>query len=90
MTPDQLVQQFAWLLPLIAVWDITWKGFALWKAAHRNRVAWFVALLLLNTIGIFPIIYIFVIDKYLSRKQQKTEEHTSGNTPISPPPTKQK
>lgn len=47
----------AWLLPLVA-WELTWKGFALWRAARRGEQVWFIAILILNTLGILPIIYL--------------------------------
>lgn len=46
------------LLGVIAVWDLTWKGFALWRAAHNDQQGWFIALIVLNTVGILPIIYL--------------------------------
>lgn len=56
-----------WLIP-IAIWETIWKGIALWKAAGKGRMYWFIALLVLNTAGILPIIYIFLIDKYSKQK----------------------
>jgi len=46
-----------WLLPLVA-WELIWKGLALWRAARRGENAWFIAILVLNTLGILPIIYL--------------------------------
>lgn len=46
-----------WLIPLI-VWELVWKGIALWKSARNSQSNWFVALLVLNTAGILPIIYL--------------------------------
>ena len=48
---------------LIVAWSLFWKGFALWYAAKRGEQWWFIALLLINTVGIFEIIYIFFIAK---------------------------
>ncbi|MCX6720472.1 MAG: DUF5652 family protein [Candidatus Staskawiczbacteria bacterium] len=51
-----------WLAVLfvaIAVWVIIWKGIALWKAARNNSTPWFIVLLIVNTLGILEIIYIF-------------------------------
>ncbi|MBI4948156.1 hypothetical protein HY844_01175 [Candidatus Berkelbacteria bacterium] len=48
---------------LIAIWELAWKGYALWRAGRKNDVAWFVTLLILNTVGILPILYIFVFSK---------------------------
>ncbi|MEX2012502.1 MAG: DUF5652 family protein [Patescibacteria group bacterium] len=57
---------FTLLLPFIlimAFWEIAWKGWAMWKAAENKDTGWFVALLLLNTFGILPILYIYVFSK---------------------------
>ena len=51
------------LLVVIAIWSIIWKGFALWKSARRGENIWFVALLIVNTIGILEILYLFVFSK---------------------------
>ncbi len=45
-------------LPLIILWSIIIKGCALWHAARGGQVAWFVALLVVNTLGILEIIYL--------------------------------
>ena len=55
-------------LLVIIVWTVSWKGVALWKAARRNEKYWFIALLVLNTLAILEIIYIFV----LSKREKKT------------------
>ncbi len=50
------------MLPLL-VWSLAWKGVALWKAAREGSRGWFVALLLINTLGILDILYIYVFSK---------------------------
>ena len=45
---------------ILVIWDIVWKGFALWKAARNNHVIWFVCIMILNTVGILPIVYILL------------------------------
>lgn len=37
---------------------MTIKGFALWNAAHRKELLWFILLLVLNTFGILDLIYL--------------------------------
>jgi hypothetical protein len=49
------------LIIVLGVWSLIWKGIALWKAARRDRVWWYVAMLVLNTVGILPIIYIYAV-----------------------------
>jgi methionyl-tRNA synthetase len=51
-----------WLIPL-AIWDMIWKGIALWKAGKNSQLNWFIAIFILNTAGILPIIYIKFFQK---------------------------
>ena len=44
---------------ILMVWALFWKAFALWKAARRGDSIWFVVLLLLNTVGIVEILYLY-------------------------------
>ena len=54
-----------WLIVLVTLWSITWKGVALWKAAQLSHKRWFIVILLVNTLGILDIIYIrFIARKY--------------------------
>jgi hypothetical protein len=46
---------------IVVAWSLVWKGVALWKAARRDQLAWFIVLLVVNTVGILEIIYIFAI-----------------------------
>jgi methionyl-tRNA synthetase len=48
---------------LVVLWTLPWKGVALWKAARRGSKPWFVTLLVLNTLAILEILYIFVFSK---------------------------
>lgn len=52
----------AWLIPL-ALWELIWKAIALWKCGRNNQLKWFVAILLLNTVGILPIAYLKFFQK---------------------------
>ena len=54
------------VLAILGVWSIVWKGLALWKAARRGENVWFIVLLIVNTVGILEILYVFVF----SRKQK--------------------
>ncbi|MFH1310776.1 MAG: DUF5652 family protein [Nanoarchaeota archaeon] len=60
-----------WLLLVIIVWSLVWKAVALFKSARNNHIAWFVIFLLINTIGILEIIYIFVFSKMKFTKTRK-------------------
>ena len=43
----------------LLVWSIAWKGLALWNAAKNSQKNWFIAILVINTIGILEIVYLF-------------------------------
>lgn len=47
----------------IILWSIFWKIAALWIASKNDQKKWFIALAVVNTIGILEIIYIFQIAK---------------------------
>ena len=61
MTPDFFLSTP--ILLLILAWTLPWKGVALWKAANNRQKGWFVALLIVNTLAILEIIYIFYFAK---------------------------
>jgi len=48
---------------LILAWTLPWKGVALWKAARNGAKWWYIALLVVNTLAILEILYIFVFSK---------------------------
>jgi hypothetical protein len=66
MNPNQIIT-FIYTNPytmfLLATWVIVWKGMALWKAARNNSKYWFVILLIINSVGLFEILYIFFLSK---------------------------
>ncbi len=54
---------FFWGLSFWVVWDIAWKGLAMWRAARRKEPVWFVALMLINSVGLLPIAYLLIWGK---------------------------
>lgn len=46
------------LIVAIAVWELIWKGLALWVAAKNDQKYWFAALLFINTAGVLSIAYL--------------------------------
>lgn len=61
------------LVTLTTLWTLPWKGWALWLAARRKEKWWFIAMLVLNTLAILEIFYIFAIAK--QRDTQQQDEH---------------
>jgi len=60
---EQFLIQNQWLILLAILWTIPWKGVALWKAVKNNHKWWFIAILVINTLGILEILYIFIFSK---------------------------
>jgi hypothetical protein len=51
------------LLFIVVVWTFVWKGLALWKAARSGSKPWFIVLLIVNTVGILEILYLYVFSR---------------------------
>jgi len=56
------------IISALSMWSLAWKGIALWKSARKNSIPWFVILLVVNTMGILEILYIFVFSKMGEKK----------------------
>jgi hypothetical protein len=50
-------------LAVLVIWSLIWKGIALWKAARNSDKAWYIIILIVNTLGILEIIYIYGFSK---------------------------
>ncbi len=74
MAPDMQIMQFLLANPIVLIlfiaWTFLWKGIALWMSAKRDQKNWFIAILILNTLGILEIGYIL----YTKNKEKKDEE----------------
>jgi len=62
------------LIIIISAWVLVWKGLALWKAANKKSLPWFVVLLIVNTLGILEILYIFIFSKISFKGKGKNKK----------------
>lgn len=60
---QQFLIQNPIVIALLVLWVLPWKGVALWKAAKNSHKGWFIALLVINTLAILEILYIFIFSK---------------------------
>ena len=51
------------------LWDVILKIIALCKSAKNKQFKWFFLILILNTVGILPLIYLL---KYRKKKRSET------------------
>lgn len=63
---QQLAEFFKnpWALALLLTWTIFWKGLALWRSAGKKQIIWFVLILVVNTMGLLEIVYVFYLNKW--------------------------
>ncbi len=68
-----------WWSLLLFAWVFVWKGLALWKASRLGAKWWFIALLVINTVGILEILYIYVFSqkKLILKTEHRASEHKS-------------
>ena len=64
---EELLVNSPWIILLLIVWTLPWKGVALWRAARNKHLIWFLVILILNTLAIVEIVYIFLF----SEKKEK-------------------
>ena len=55
---------------ILLIWMVIWKGIGLWFSAKSKQRGWFIAILLLNTLGILPMIYLI----WFKPSKKKVEE----------------
>ncbi len=60
---NQMNVGFILVLILAMIWDVIWKAIALWRSARNKQLVWFIFLLIVNSVGILPIIYIVWFSK---------------------------
>ena len=62
MTIEQWIAEnvimFLGIIMMLFVWEAVWKGIALYLSGKREQKAWFVFLLVINSMGILPIVYL--------------------------------
>ncbi|TKJ17941.1 hypothetical protein CEE44_02955 [Candidatus Woesearchaeota archaeon B3_Woes] len=59
------------ILIIFSLWELFWKGFALWYSARDKQKVWFVCILIFNTIGILPIVYLLIHKPWEKKSKKK-------------------
>ena len=61
------------LIIVLSIWQLFWKGIALWRTSQNKQRNWFMALFILvplNDLGILELIYLF----YFAKKRLSISE----------------
>ena len=51
---------FLWIVLPLVLLELGLKGWALWRAARMGKSVWFVVLLVINSVGILPAIFLLI------------------------------
>ena len=57
------IQSHELLFCLFVLWSLFWTGLALWHSAKRGQFFWFLVFLVVHSLGIIEIIYLFGVLK---------------------------
>lgn len=66
-----------WTVILIIgiIWELIWKAAALWRAAQDEHRVWFAVILLLNTLGVIPILYLLLHSSRSYKRERSSYEN---------------
>ena len=73
-------------LLVLMLWTLYWKARGMWRAAHQESKVWFIIFLLINTLGILEIVYLYIITKTkkaIAKPQPAPEPETKPAEPSS-------
>ena len=56
---------------LLALADLALKGWAMWRAARMDKNIWFITLLVVNSFGILPVIFLLMTNDEYKKKYRK-------------------
>ena len=65
MKQDITIYEFIttpWILILILI-ELTLKGIALWRCGRNNQPGWYLAIFIINSAGLLPLIYLLAFQK---------------------------
>jgi len=85
---EKLLLEHLWIVIVVLLLTLPFKAAALWRSARRSHLGWFLALLILNTLAILDILYIFVFSSWGLGKKDN-QEKPEQNKQQQPPQTRQ-
>ncbi|HLC70451.1 MAG TPA: DUF5652 family protein [Candidatus Nanoarchaeia archaeon] len=71
-----LYQEPVWFITaliVVSLWNLIWKGLGLWYAGKHQQKGWFIAMLIIDLVGLLPIIYLVWF-----KPQEKLEEEAKS------------
>ena len=75
---DKLERMIGWIWPFVLL-DLVLRGISLWRAARKEQKFWFVALLIVNSLGILPAIYLLTNPRQKRNPKRKVSKNHNKN-----------
>lgn len=78
--PEQISPLAVIFIVVVVCWELYWKGRGMWVAARENEKNWFIAILLIASVGLLPIYYLKHYKKPQYKPAVPPERHASLGT----------
>lgn len=62
------------MLMILVLIDLALKGWGMWRAARMQKKSWFIALLLINSMGILPVIFLLMTNEEYGKSHSQVYE----------------
>lgn len=60
---DVIAPEYGPFIWIVIILEVIFKGIALWKCGRNNQLGWYIAIFLISSAGILPIIYLLAFQK---------------------------
>lgn len=67
----EFLAPFLGILIILALLDLALKGWGMWRSARMSMPVWFIALLVVNSLGILPVIFLLLTNTKYERTHGK-------------------
>ena len=73
---EKILLEHLWIVIVVLLLTLPLKAAALWRSARRGHIGWFLTFIIVNTLGILELLYLFVFSNWgiSKKKQQEAEE----------------
>lgn len=68
------------IIILLVISDLILRGVSLYRSAQKGQTVWFVALLIINSLGVLPIIYLLINKDIRLSKQASAPRKVAAKT----------
>ncbi|MEI7891376.1 MAG: DUF5652 family protein [bacterium] len=74
---EKFILEHLLIVTIVVLLTIPFKAAALWRAARRGHIGWFLTLIIINSLAILDILYIFVFSNFGTKKKEDVQDEES-------------